>query len=86
MQASEMPAHLEREDGNRERERDPEAPRHVDEFGARAGRFRRRLRLQRHAADRAVRRDGPAGSADASGRCRSRPPAQVSARSDALAS
>ena len=53
MQASEMPAHLEHEDGDGERERDPEAPRHVDEFGARARRFRGDLRLQRHAADRA---------------------------------
>ena len=38
MQADEMPAHFEREDGDGERQRDPEAPGHVDELGARAGR------------------------------------------------
>ena len=53
LQIDQTPAHREREDGNGKRQRDPEAPGHVDQFLARAGRFRRRLRLQRHAADRA---------------------------------
>ena len=54
MRSGQMPAHFERENGNGERKRDPEAAGHVDEFGARAGRSRCDLRLQRHPADRAV--------------------------------
>ena len=51
--AGEMAAHLERDHRDGEREADPEAPRHVDEFGIRARRPRSRLRFERHAADRA---------------------------------
>ena len=56
MQTGQMPAHLQRDHRHGERERDPEAPRHVDEFGVRAFGRRRDLRLQRHAADRAAAR------------------------------
>src|SRR3984885_525099 len=51
MQVDEMAAHFEREHGDGERQRDPEAPGHIDEFRARASRRRGDFRLQRHAAD-----------------------------------
>ena len=52
MQVDNMPAHFEREHRDRERQRNPKAPGHIDEFRARASRFCRDFRLQRHAADR----------------------------------
>ena len=54
MQIDQMPAHRECEDRNGERQRDPKAPGHVGQLLARAGRFRGRFRLERHAADRAA--------------------------------
>src|SRR3546814_10697401 len=47
-----MPAHLEQEHGHSERQSDPEAPRHIDEFGTESGLGRRDLGFERHAADR----------------------------------
>ena len=48
-----MAAPFDRHHRNRQRQADPEAARHVDEFGIGAGVGGRHLRFQRHAADRA---------------------------------
>ena len=68
-----MPAHLEDEYRSGQRQADPEPPFHVDEFGIGPRLRRRRLRLERHAADRAGPGTQPGGSAGASGRCTSTP-------------
>src|SRR5712691_6757834 len=53
VQIRQMPAHLQRDHGDRQDETDPEPPSHVDELGIGAS-FSGKLRLQRHAADRAM--------------------------------
>ena len=50
---AEMVAHLDGHHRHRKRKPDPEAARHVDEFGIGTGGSAWHLRLQRHAADRA---------------------------------
>ena len=52
-QAENVTAHLQREDGKRQHEPDPEPARHVDQFMVRRGFRRDQKRLERHAADRA---------------------------------
>ena len=51
---SEMPAHLENQEGEPERRPDPEPPPEVDELGVGSIVRGRRRRLERHAADRAL--------------------------------
>ncbi len=46
-------AHLQREDRHRQHEADPEAPRHVGEFGIGAAIGGHQFGFERHAADRA---------------------------------
>ena len=70
MHQAEMAAHLEHEDRQRQRQRDPEPPRHVDQFGIRRVVERDLFGLQRHAADRATCPVRPAAPPDASDRCR----------------
>ena len=53
VQAGQMSAHFQRDDRNGEREPDPEPAAHVGEFRIGRGLRRHRLRLERHAADRA---------------------------------
>src|SRR5438105_3466274 len=48
-----MSAHLQGDDRDRQNEADPEPPRHVDQLGVGAACFGK-LRLERHAADRAM--------------------------------
>ena len=56
MKEIEMIAHVEHDNWKRQRERNPEAPRHIGELAA-VG-YGRRLGLKRHAADRTVARLG----------------------------
>ena len=63
--------HRQHRDDDRQRQRPPEAAAKIGELGVLVLVERRQHRLERHAADRAVARAGPGGSAGASGRCRS---------------
>ena len=91
--ASGRPSRAGRRDGRPSRARttgsasasaDPEAPRHVGEFGIGPGLGGRNLGLERHAADRAGAGPDLPDLADASGRCRSAPSAPgVGARASA---
>ena len=79
-----MAAHFERQHRDREGQSDPEPPRHVDQFGVWAV-----VRGRPSPAPAPCRRSGRrqvrlAGSADASGRCRSSPPARASAAAPRL--
>ncbi len=84
---AEMAAHLDDHHRQREREANPEAPRHVGELGIGAGVGCGHFRFERHAADRAGAGAGLADLRDASGRCRSRlrPRAWVRAASNIFA-
>ena len=56
LQAEQVLAHLQHEHRNGQRQRDPEPPRHVGEFGIGAAVGGHHVRLERHAADRAAPR------------------------------
>ena len=52
MQPQQVPAHIERYDRHRQREPDPEPPRHVEQFGIGVALRLRHFGFERHAADR----------------------------------
>ena len=68
------------DDRHGEREADPEPPRHVDELGIGAGVGGRRCPARAPCRRSGTSPDRPAGSPDASGRCRSCLPAPAPAR------
>ena len=79
VEIGEVAAHFERDDRQRERKPDPEPARHVGKLGI-GRRLRRRPAPARAPCRRSGRSRGrPAGSADASGRYRSCPPARTAA-------